>query len=142
MGETRLFARATPVFSAEHFSPPTSPGIEPVAAAEAFIAATGASIVPGTGDRAYYRPSTDSIQVLAKTAFVGIKTSTPQKASYSTLLHELTHWTSPKRRCKRALGKRFGDVAYAKEELDAELVAASSCADLRIAQQPRLDHTQ
>jgi antirestriction protein ArdC len=56
---TRLFARATPVFAAEQvdgFSPPALPAkpantMEPIEAAEAFVAATGANIVHG-GSRA------------------------------------------------------------------------------------------
>jgi antirestriction protein ArdC len=39
----------------------------------------------------------------------------------------------------RQLGKRFGDQAYAMEELIAELEAAFLCADLRIADVPRAD---
>ena len=46
---------------------------------------------------------------------------------YATLLHELTHWTSHASRCDYGqLGKRFGDNAYAAEELVAELGAAFS----------------
>ena len=50
------------------------------------------------------------------------------------------HWTSPKHRCDRDLGKRFGDHAYAREELVAEIGAAFLCSDLGIALEPRLDH--
>jgi antirestriction protein ArdC len=42
----------------------------------------------------------------------------------------------------RQLGKRFGDQAYAMEELIAELGAAFLCADLRITDEPRADHAQ
>ena len=59
---------------------------------------------------------------------------------YATLLHELTHWTSAPNRCARELGKRFGDDAYAAEELVAELGAAFLCADLAITNEPRADH--
>lgn len=41
----------------------------------------------------------------------------------ATLLHELAHWTGDEKRCARTKGKRFGDEAYAQEELVAELVA-------------------
>ena len=41
---------------------------------------------------------------------------------YATALHELCHWTSHPSRCKRELGKRFGDGAYAAEELIAEII--------------------
>ena len=47
-----------------------------------------------------------------------------------------------RRRCHRQLGKRFGDQAYAIEELVAELGAAFLCADLRITDAPRTDHAQ
>jgi len=46
----------------------------------------------------------------------------------SMLLHELTHWTGCAKRCDREFGKRFGDDAYAVEELVAELGAAFLCA--------------
>ncbi len=145
--ETRLFARATPVFAAEQVegfnTEPVGdrPEIEPIDAADAFVRATGAAIAHG-GTRAYYRPSTDSIQLPDRTAFVGTATSTAQESYYSTLLHELTHWTSPEHRCNRTLGKRFGNDAYAMEELVAELGAAFLCADLGITLEPRLDHAQ
>lgn len=145
--ETRLFARATPVFAAEQVdglpSVPVSdrPEIERIATVEAFVAATGAVISHG-GDRAYYRPSTDSIQIPCASDFVGTATSTAQESYYSTLLHELTHWSAPEQRCNRTFGKRFGDDAYAVEELVAELGAAFLCADLGITLEPRLDHAQ
>jgi antirestriction protein ArdC len=52
------------------------------------------------------------------------------------------HWTSAESRCDRQLGKRFGDHAYAMEELVAELGAAFLCADLQITDEPRADHAQ
>lgn len=145
--ETRLFARATPVFAAEQVEGFESPVLinptpmEVVAHADAFVAGTGALIAHG-GTRAYYRPSTDSIQLPPREAFVGTKTSTPAESYYSTLLHELTHWTSNEQRCNRQLGKRFGDSAYAMEELIAELGAAYLCAELGITTEPRADHAQ
>jgi antirestriction protein ArdC len=39
----------------------------------------------------------------------------------ATKAHELTHWTAHASRLNRTLGKRFGDDAYAAEELVAEL---------------------
>ena len=146
---TRLFARATPVFAAEQvdgYQPPVIDAppatiITPIERAEAFVAATGASIGHG-GGRAFYRPATDSIQLPPREAFIGSATSTPAEAYYSTLLHELTHWTGSETRCNRQLGKRFGDQAYAIEELVAELGAAFLCADLGITDEPRADHAQ
>jgi antirestriction protein ArdC len=146
---TRLFARATPVFAAEQVDGFQVPVIDPLPAtvitpieqAEAFVAATGATITYG-GSRAFYRPSTDSIQLPPREAFIGSPTSTQAESYYSTLLHELVHFTSHESRCNRQLGKRFGDQAYAIEELIAELGAAFLCADLRITDEPRADHAQ
>ena len=42
----------------------------------------------------------------------------------------------------RELGKRFGDSAYAAEELIAELGAAFTCAHLGLSTEPRADHAQ
>jgi antirestriction protein ArdC len=61
---------------------------------------------------------------------------------YATLIHELTHWTGAKQRLDRDMGKRFGDQAYAAEELIAEIGAAFLCADLGITQETRADHAQ
>jgi antirestriction protein ArdC len=61
---------------------------------------------------------------------------------YSTLAHEHTHWTARAERCDRQLGKRFGDSAYAAEELIAELGAAFVCAHLGLSTEPREDHAQ
>jgi len=125
---TRLLARATLVFAAEQVdgyqapvsdAPPIT-AVTPLEQAEAFVAATGAAIHHG-GSRAFYRPSTDSIQLPPREAFIGTKTSSAAESYYSTLYHELTHWTSAEPRCNRQLGKRFGDQAYAMEELVAEL---------------------
>jgi antirestriction protein ArdC len=146
---TRLFARATPVFAAEQVDGYQAPALDappatvitPIEQAEAFVAATGAAISHG-GGRAFYRPSTDSIQLPPREAFTGTATSTPAESFYSTLCHELTHWTSAATRCNRQLGKRFGDQAYAMEELVAELGAAFLCADLGITDVPREDHAQ
>ena len=88
---------------------------------EAFIASTGATFDEG-GDRAYFRPTSDNIRVpeLGKFSSVG--------DYYATIFHEMVHWTSAEKRCDRKLGARFGDDAYAAEELVAELGAAFLCA--------------
>ena len=146
--ETRLFARATPVFAAEQVDGFEAPFIEtpvtvvlPIEQAEVFVARTGAIVHHG-GGRAFYRPSTDSIQLPPREAFIGSPTSTPAEAYASTKLHELIHWSSAETRCNRQLGKRFGDDAYAMEELVAELGAAFLCADLGITDASRADHAQ
>ena len=112
-----------------------------IALADSTISATGASIAH-QGTRAFYQPSTDSIQLPARDQFIGTQTSTATESYYSTLLHELTHWTGSPKRLERVKGKRFGDSAYAFEELVAEIGAAFLCARLGITNAPRVDHAQ
>lgn len=105
-----------------------------IANADAFVAATKAMIRHG-GDRAYYAPGPDSIQLPPFEAF------RDAESYYATVLHELTHWTKHETRLARDFGrKRFGDEGYAREELVAEIGAAFLCADLGIAAEPREDH--
>src|SRR5262245_54282349 len=93
---------------------------EPVT--DEFLAATHADIREGNGE-AYYIPSKDFISV---PAFAGFKNA---DNFYSTVFHELGHWTGNKARLDRDLKGRFGDRAYAAEELVAELTAAFLCAE-------------
>lgn len=103
-----------------------------LAAAEALIAATGADIRHG-GAEAFYRPSTDSVHMPAFAAFESAD------GYYSTLFHELGHWSGADSRLKRDLTGRFGDQAYAFEELIAELTAAFVCASQGFASIERAD---
>jgi len=48
---------------------------------------------------------------------------------YNVSFHELTHWTGHKARLDRDLKGRFGQAAYAAEELIAELGAAFLAAE-------------
>lgn len=113
----------------------------PTSSVDAFIASTGATIVHG-GSRACFIPKLDEIHMPERACFTGSTTSTATEAYYSTVLHELTHWTAPKHRCNRDLSGRFGSDAYAMEELVAELGAAFLCAELGITVEPRPDHAQ
>jgi antirestriction protein ArdC len=51
-----------------------------------------------------------------------------------------THWSGHGDRLARDLKNRFGDEAYAMEELIAELGASFLCAENAIANEPRPDH--
>src|SRR5207253_9818002 len=82
------------------------------------------------GNQAYYAPFTDHIQMPPFQAF------RDSISYYSTLAHEHTHWTANTSRCDRQLGKRFGDNAYAAEELIAELGASFTCAHLGLSTEP------
>ncbi len=101
---------------------------------ERFFAATGATFRHG-GNRAYYAPGPDIIQLPPPDAFIDAE-------SYaSTKSHELVHWTGHKSRLDRDFsGKRFGDDGYAREELVAELGAAFLCVELGVTPEPRADH--
>lgn len=138
------FMKGYTVFNAEqveglpaHFYAMQQPALDPVArieTAEAFFAATGATIREG-GDRAFYSLAGDHVQM---PPFVAFK---EPEAFYATLAHELCHWTKHPKRLDRDFGrKRFGDEGYAMEELVAELGAAFVCADLQLTPQPREEH--
>ena len=118
-----------------------------IESAEAFVANCGADIRYTEDRRAYYRRrdasgAGDYINMPALDLFTDTKHSTATENHYSTLLHELTHWTGDKRRLDREKGARFGDSKYAFEELIAELGAAFLCAHLGISSEPRVDHAQ
>lgn len=120
---------------------PTTDPVEPVEIADALIKASGARITH-EGYRAFYRPSTDEIILPPRELFTGTSTSSPTEAYYGVALHELTHWTGHPNRCAREFGKRFGDDAYAFEELVAELGAAFLSAKTGVAIEPRPDHAK
>lgn len=104
----------------------TATGPERIERAEQFTTATGAVIQHG-GNKAYYNRSRDAVQMPPIEAFQNAE------AYYGTLAHELTHWSGHTTRLDRMFGTRFGDDAYAFEELVAELGSAFVCADLGIA---------
>lgn len=143
----RMFARASWVFNAaqvEGFDAkeqelPEEPAFDPVARAESFAASTKAIIAEG-GDRACFIPSQDMIRMPDRRRFTGTTTTTPVEAFYSTLCHELVHWSGAKSRLDRDLSGRFGSDSYAVEELIAELGAAFLCGDLGLTPEPRVDH--
>lgn len=97
------------------------------------IKRTGAELQVGY-DKACYIPSMDLIQVPKITKF---KTA---EDYYATTFHELTHWTGHKKRLDRDLNNRFGDKAYAFEELVAELGAAMLCNANGV--EGKLQHTE
>src|SRR5262249_27407690 len=120
-----------------HFTP-TAPAViapeERIATAEAFFAATKADI-RHAGTRAYYALEPDYVQMPPFVAF------RDKESYYSTLAHEVTHWTRhPSRLARDFDRKTWGDEGYAREELVAEIGAAFLCADLGLTLTPREDH--
>lgn len=114
--------------------PCTNPDAEPIPAAETFIRNSGAQ-VEVSGNQACHRPTTD---VIAMPPFEQFQSA---EAHAATLCHELIHWSGSTKRLDRDLtGGRFGDDAYAVEELVAESGSAFLCADLQITPEVREDH--
>jgi antirestriction protein ArdC len=97
---------------------------------QAWVEATGAVIRYG-GDRAFYTTREDYVQLPHVAQFE------TAEHYHATELHELIHWTGSEKRLNRVFGKRFGDNAYATEELVAELGSAFLCADHNIEGQLR-----
>jgi len=95
-------------------------------AAEIILANSGAVIRIG-GDRAFYSPSTDHIQMPPQSAF-----ATAEKFC-GTVIHEAGHWTGAESRLNRDLRNRFGSHDYAREELRVEIGQMMVCGELGIA---------
>lgn len=105
--------------------PVALPECEVIPQAEALIAASGVDFRIG-GDKAYYVPSHDFVQVPPQQAFFD------QINFYRTCLHELTHAVGHASRLNRNLQNSFGSKDYAREELIAEMGSAFLCASLGI----------
>ena len=85
-----------------------------------YIQKSGVRLLHNEGDRAFYQPLTDSITLPLRAQF------RETAEYYSTAFHELTHSTGHTSRLNR-LDKTafFGSEAYSKEELIAEIGAAT-----------------
>lgn len=98
--------------------------LEPDAAADAIIAdylnRSGVKLEHLPGDRAFYRPSTDTVVLPEMEQFAELA------EYYSTAFHELTHSTGHASRLNRLTATaHFGNEEYSKEELIAEIGAAA-----------------
>jgi antirestriction protein ArdC len=132
----RCMARASRVFNIAQVdgyvaTEPTTDDnrVDPIASAEAFVASTGARVVEG-GDRAFYNIREDRITMPDRYRFINTKSGTATEGWYATLLHELTHWSGASQRLDRQFGERFGDDAYAMEELVALSGQSAPCLTL------------
>ncbi len=112
---------------AEELAATPVPQLETV---ETFVLNSGAAVTY-SGATACYRPAIDDILMPDRARFVS------EVHLYSTLLHEMSHWSGAKHRLDRDLSGRFGSESYAIEELVAELSASFLCADLGVAHDPR-----
>lgn len=109
---------------------PVMPEPERHARAETILSNSGASIQHVPGDRAYYRPSTDSITLPERNQFPAAD------AYYATALHEVGHWTGHPSRLDRDLSHPFGSEGYAREELRAEIASLMMGERLDIGHDP------
>ena len=138
-GDRTFLARGYNVFNAaqvDGITPPRVPELDEsrrIASAEEFFAGLGARIRHG-GDKACYIPGLDEIFMPPFERF------RDPAGYYSTLGHEVTHWTGAPHRLGREMKAKFGSEGYAMEELVAELGAAFLCSTLRISVTPRPDH--
>jgi antirestriction protein ArdC len=83
------------------------------------------------GDRAYYSPSFDYIQMPERVSF-----RSPEEY-YSTLFHEMAHSTGHEKRLNREELQKiagFGSHDYSKEELVAEMASSFLCHNAGISQ--------
>jgi len=124
--------RAYPIFHAatqiDGVPPYVAPGIEEAPwrapeATETILHNSGAVIREG-GDKAFYAPSQNLIQLPPKSAFLSAD------AWSATALHELGHWTGHESRLNRNLSGRWGNAAYSQEELRAELCSVFTAAEM------------
>jgi len=76
--------------------------------------------------QAYYRPDTDKIYLPNPQDFAC------QIDYYATRFHEMGHATGAPQRLNRQLRNRYGDEAYSREELGAEMTSAVLCAQCNI----------
>jgi putative DNA primase/helicase len=100
------------------------------AEAEAILKDSGAVIQHLPSNRAFYRPSTDSITLPIREQFPSADNY------YATALHELGHWTGHEGRLNRDLQHPFGSAGYAKEELRAEIASMMMGEQLSIGHDP------
>ena len=147
-GEERQipYAKAYRVFNADQidglpeqfYARPAAPAApaQRIAHADAFFATTGAIIRHG-GDKAFFAPSLDLIQMPPFESF------RDPESYYATLAHETVHWAGAEHRLNRDLSRYHSDRSErAREELIADLGACFVSADLGIVPElePRADH--
>ena len=109
------------------------PAFNPIEAAESILAGSDVTTHHG-GNHAFYSRAGDFIQMPMPEAF-----ARPEDY-YATRLHEEVHATGSENRLNRTKGKRFGDEAYAMEELTAEFCAAALCGQCGIIEATIADH--
>ena len=108
----------------KHDTTAATQSLQPDKAAGAIITdylnRSGVKLIHQEGDRAFYRPSTDTVTLPLLEQFKELA------EYYSTAFHELTHSTGHSSRLNRITRKAFfGNEEYSREELVAEIGAAA-----------------
>ena len=122
-------------------SPPVFTVLQRNEAAEAFISASGAKI-DETGTSAFYTPLLDKIVMPPRESFVSTPDVTSMELFYSTLLHELVHWTGHNKRLDRLTATGRQSKSYAFEELVAEIGSVMLGIHTGVQTMPREDNAQ
>jgi len=104
----------------------------PIAEIDALITDNNIKVL--ASHKAAFNPAEDLLKMPAPEAF------TSSETYYSTLLHELTHWTGHKTRLNREQHGAHKKHAYAYEELIAELGSVFLTNHYGIEAAPRDDH--
>ena len=113
-----------------------SPIEEAEAIAAGYSSREGVPIFHQQQNRAFYRPSEDAIYLPAKEQFHS------EAHYYATLFHEMAHSTGHENRLNRLeKGFNFGDHAYSKEELVAEISSAVLMNEIGIETESTIDNT-
>ena len=116
--------------------------IEKIAGVDKYIKNTKAIIKHGDAGRCYYVPSMDYINMSPLDTWKQVDDQSAQEAYYSTILHELVHWTGHKSRIDRLDNGSKKSLSYAQEELVAELGSAILSNMLQIAKKPSDQHAK
>ena len=119
---------ATQVEGMEPYKQP-EPSWKPEEKAEKLLNASGMTIVESQLDRAFYRPTTHTIETPAKAQF------RDKSEYYSTMFHELAHATGHPDMLNRDKETKSNE-GRAKEELRAEISAWLICTQIGIGYDP------
>ena len=103
---------------------------DPLQKAEEIIHSHNPVIMHDQRDACFYQPHTDSIHLTPVDQFRS------QDLYYSTVLHEMGHWTGHSTRLDRGILNLFGTPAYAREELRAEIASYMLSSDIGISHDP------
>lgn len=109
---------------------PNTNTFEPIKRAEGLLIASGAKIYHDSANSNYYTPEKHEIHLTSRESF-----KSPE-AYYSTALHEVAHWTKGDGLTRHVkVDEKSGnghDLAYAREELRAELASVFMSSDLNL----------